>query len=180
MAMETLVLPDREPVDMASAKDWLRVTDTSEDALIADLIVAARELVELQTGRALIVRTVQETAPSVLASGALELGLVPVQLVSALSQVNISGEATSIDPNDYWLDAARSRVLWKFRPGLSAHAHFKITYTAGFGDTPDLVPGALRTAILMCVGDWFETRAIADRLPSKAQALVAPFARLKL
>lgn len=180
MAMETLVLPDREPVELSEAKNWLRVTDTSEDALVAQLIRGARELVETVTGRALITRTVQETAPCVLTSGALELGLAPVQAVSAVVQVDISGDETSIDPNDYWLDAARSRICWKSRPGQSRHGYFKVTYTAGFGDTPDLVPGALRTAILMCVGNWFEHRTADTTLPPKAQVLVAPFARLKL
>lgn len=180
MAIETLVLPDREPVDLSEAKNWLRVTDTSEDALIAQLIHAARELVEIMTGKAQITRTVQETAPCVLSSGALEFGLSPVQSLGQLVQVDVSGAETSIDPNDYWLDAARARICWKSRPAMTGHGYFRITYVAGFGDTPDLVPGTLRTAILMCVGDWFEHRTPETTLPPKAQALVAPYARLKL
>ena len=46
--------PQAEPLDLDSAKLYLRVTDTTEDEQIADMIAAARELFEQETGRKVI------------------------------------------------------------------------------------------------------------------------------
>lgn len=49
--------PVQEPVTLAEAKTHLRVTYTDDDALIAELITAARQWFEEQTYRALVTQT---------------------------------------------------------------------------------------------------------------------------
>ena len=46
--------PAAEPVTLAELKTFMRIDGSEDDALIESLIVAARELCESYTGRALI------------------------------------------------------------------------------------------------------------------------------
>jgi hypothetical protein len=53
-SVQVVTAPTGEPVDLATAKLHLRVTDTAQDAEISLLISAARSYVEHVTQRALI------------------------------------------------------------------------------------------------------------------------------
>lgn len=53
-----------EPLALQTAKDWLRVTDTAQDAIIALLISAAREYGENYTRRAWGMQTRELTLPA--------------------------------------------------------------------------------------------------------------------
>jgi uncharacterized phiE125 gp8 family phage protein len=54
MASIMLTGPAAEPLTLAEAKDFLRVTQDDDDSVVAALIASARILVEAQTRRALM------------------------------------------------------------------------------------------------------------------------------
>lgn len=61
MATELLVPPTMEPMSLDEAKDHLRVDQETDDAYITGLVIAARQLVESDTRRALLTQTWQLT-----------------------------------------------------------------------------------------------------------------------
>jgi len=56
--------PTSEPVDLATAKNFLRVTTNNDDTLISALITAAREVVETFTGRSIATKTYRQSLDS--------------------------------------------------------------------------------------------------------------------
>lgn len=69
-----------EPITLAQAKAHLRVAHDGDDALITAIIAAAREAVELETGRALAVASYEWTPDC---KGQTQLPLTPVTITSA-------------------------------------------------------------------------------------------------
>jgi uncharacterized phiE125 gp8 family phage protein len=65
-----------EPITLQKAKDYLRITDTSQDDLITMMIKGAREAIEKATGLSLIPVTV--TAVINNEDGGIELPYPPV------------------------------------------------------------------------------------------------------
>ena len=61
MIVTTLAEPAAEPVGLAEAKAFLRVTGAGEDGLVGDLVAAARAAIEDAVGLALISRTLRVT-----------------------------------------------------------------------------------------------------------------------
>lgn len=65
--MSTLVVvgqPVSEPIDLVTAKNFLRVTIDDDDLLIGLLITAARETAEVLTGRSIATKTYRQTLDS--------------------------------------------------------------------------------------------------------------------
>jgi hypothetical protein len=63
MATQLLVPPTMEPVSLDEAKEHLRVDQEADDAYITGLVIAARQLVEDDTRRALLTQDWQLTLP---------------------------------------------------------------------------------------------------------------------
>jgi uncharacterized phiE125 gp8 family phage protein len=58
MIVTTLAEPAAEPVGLAEAKAFLRITGAGEDGLVGELVAAARAAIEDAVGLALISRTI--------------------------------------------------------------------------------------------------------------------------
>lgn len=69
-----------EPITLAQAKAHLRVSHDGDDSLITAIIPAAREIVELETGRALAIASYEWTPDC---DGQTQLPLAPVTVTSA-------------------------------------------------------------------------------------------------
>jgi uncharacterized phiE125 gp8 family phage protein len=59
MIVTTLAAPAAEPVGLAEAKDYLRISGDGEDGLVGHLIAAARSRIEEAAGVAMITRSLR-------------------------------------------------------------------------------------------------------------------------
>lgn len=157
--------PAQEPVTLDEAKVHLRVDDDTEDAYIESLIAAAREWCENYQRRAYITQVRELQLDGFPRRPWIRLPRPPLQQVTAIKYVRADGTEAIFDPSLYVVDTASQpgRVLlapeasWPsvdLQPGGAV----RITYTCGYGDTPDTVPAGVRAAILLLVGHWYAHR----------------------
>jgi uncharacterized phiE125 gp8 family phage protein len=185
--MKRTVEPAVEPVSLAEAKVHLKMDGvTEDDALIAALISAAREWVERATRRALITQTWRFRSNELPSVDYIELPRPPLLAVSSFAYVDGNGDTQTWSSSNY-------SVLTDAAPGIVAVAYgmvwpsirdqqdaVTVTYTAGYGATPALVPAPLRQAILMLVGAMYGNREATSAVkvevvPFGVEALISPF-----
>ncbi len=168
--LTTTTGPAEEPVTLDRAKVHLRVDHNEDDDLITDWIKAARELSETHTGKRWIEQDLVLSLPQWCCGegdecGVLRLPVQPVSEVESVKYYATDGTLTTLTVDtDYqlWLDhfppliAAAPAKVW---PTLQA-GRMKavvIEFTAGFPSAAE-VPAAAKSAILLCLGYWYENR----------------------
>lgn len=180
MTLTILTPPAEEPVSLAEAKAFLRVTHDAEDALIGALVTAARSRIEAELGLALVSTGFTETLDAwpLMRTGAAKLSRGPLLSVD---EIRIDGEA---------LDPARYAARLATRPGLIApagaglpnpqgvHGAIEIDFTAGFGAAED-VPAPLAQAVLVLTAHAFEYRQ-GEAPVSLAEPWLRPYRRVRL
>jgi uncharacterized phiE125 gp8 family phage protein len=162
MVMTRLTAPTVEPVTLAEAKAHLRVTSSSEDAVIANLIASAREEVEAATGIAMITQDWRLYLDAWPDCGVVRLPKHPVQLVTLVTVFDAQGTPASTVPSAVNLDRA-SRPARFARPDIATSPGktmngIEVDFRAGFGSTGVDVPDGLKRAVLLLVSFWFEHR----------------------
>lgn len=154
MRVITTVPPAVEPVTLAEAKLWARVENPDEDGLMSDLIVAARERVEVDLKRALITQTKTLFLggfPS--AWSQIQLPYPPLQSVVSVAYTGMAGMPFTADPSSYIFAVGSSpgRVWLPLGSVWPITAPFpdsvQITYVCGYGDTAAAVPMTIRLAM---------------------------------
>jgi uncharacterized phiE125 gp8 family phage protein len=161
MALFKIAEPALEPVTVADARSWLRISHTSEDTLIADLISAARQDVENQTGLSLISQQWRMTMDHWPDGDKVELPRGPVTAVIAVTVYAANGTPTIAPIADYLLDMRTepARLMFEKRgnPGRRMNG-IEVDFSTGFGATGTSVPDMLNRAILLLVAHWYEFR----------------------
>lgn len=163
MSLRLITAPSVEPVSLVEAKAHLRVTGSDEDALITALIVAAREAVEHELGRALVTQTWEKTLD--MFPEAIELTNSPVQSIASVKYLDWDGIEQTLSSSSYILDnASDSRPAWLTPaygydwPGTFRTINaVKVRYFAGW-PTVLAVPQAIKQWMLLNIGHWFENR----------------------
>lgn len=150
--------PVREPVTLQQAKDHLRVDQDYEDSIIEPLIVAARQKIELDTGKPLITQTILFTnkKDAGFPVGAIDL-CANVQSISSVKYDDEDGNEQTMDAANYVLDT--SRVIARIRPAYNSEwpaarafaGSIRIAVVAGYGENEEDVPQNLRTAMLFMI-----------------------------
>lgn len=149
--------PTVEPVTLTAAKLHLRVTHNAEDALIAALIVAAREYCEGVTRRALATQTLEAYMARWPARSYMELPRPPLQSVTSVKYTDSTGAEHTL--TDYIVDTNSGRV-WLSDGGswpgetLAPVNPIKVRYVAGYTNAPE----SLKQAMLLLIGHWFLNR----------------------
>lgn len=181
--------PAMEPVTLIEARQFLRLDQTDEDALLTILITAARLMIEAASGRCLIEqpwRIVLDRWPT---GGEIRLPLSPLVRIEAARVYDLLGSAQPVATASLTLDKATDPPVIRQTgevPEIGrAHGAIEIDVAAGYGATAAAVPAPLRQAVLRLAARWFEQRGdVAGRdaqtLPAAIAALVAPFRRGRL
>lgn len=161
--------PAVEPVTLAEAKAHLRVDYNDEDALIGGLIAAAVSHFDGLgvLGRAMITQTWAQSFQYTRAWERLDIGpfqsLLSVEYYDAgnvLQTADLADFETRLD-GDHVIVGPKINAAWPSiynRPDA-----VKVTYVAGYGDTPEDIPASIRHAILLTLAHWYENReAVAE------------------
>lgn len=151
--------PPAEPVTLAEAKAHLKVSGSSEDALIGLRLTAAREWVEERLGRALVNQTWRFTLDEFPRDSVIRPPRPPVVSVTSLKYIDLAGAEQTIDAADYVARTDREPAeisptyLGTFPTPRSEQGAVRLTYVAGYGAAAADVPSAIRAAILLRLGD---------------------------
>ncbi len=160
--------PAVEPVTVAEAKAHLRVDISDDDTYIGTLITAAREWCEQYLDRTLVnTQWVMR-----FDSFPYEIELPRPPIASSGTTTAVSLTYTLGDDSTATLSTATYRVDRNSTPGvvrqlragswpgnLDDYNAVSVTWWAGYGSAGSSVPAAIRHAILMLVGFWYENRS---------------------
>lgn len=179
-----------EPISSADVAAHRRITGSDEAASEADyltgLCAAAREWAENFTRRAFVNRVVTlklDCFPRVI-----DLPKPPLVSVASIAYVDSNGSSQTVSAATYTVDTTSQpgRVYpaygedWPTDVRDQPHA-VTVTYTAGYGAGASSVPYAIRAALLMLAGHWYETRepvvvgSISTKIPFSVESLLLPF-----
>ncbi len=184
MALKLKTAPASEPFEVAELKQHLRLTDTSEDAVLATYIAAARILLEKQTNLAFVTQTYQLYLPAF--ARCVELPKPPLQQVVSVKYIDVAGAEQTVSDSVYEVDNVSRPGRLRLRAGQAWPTSAQqlnavvIEYTAGFGNAAT-VPELLKHGMKMLIGDWYESRSnvitgtIVNELPFAVGAIVAQY-----
>lgn len=163
MALKLITPASVLPVTLAEAKAHLRVDVTDDDTLITAMIMAAAELAEQHTGRAIMTQTWELTLDAF--PDALELTRTPVQSITSIIYADSTGTNQTLSGSAYALDTAddygHAYVVPAYgtswpdtRDQVNAVA---VRYLAGYASAA-AVPESIKSWIKLAVGSMYTNR----------------------
>jgi uncharacterized phiE125 gp8 family phage protein len=196
----TVTAPTGYPVSVELARAQLRVDLPDDDALIDVQIGAATALVEAYTKRQLMPATYALVGDAFPRAGVFDVPRPPLVSVTSLTYTTGAGVLETLDPAAYQVDAptgahaGRGRVVpaprtsWPIAQAGRIDA-VALRFVAGYAPDTDAitleerqrrVPEAIKVAILLYVGDFFDYRknhgvSALTELPSGAKAVLGSF-----
>ena len=147
-SIRTVTGPTHEPITLEEARVWAKfdADDTSQDAMILGIIVAARRYAENYTGRAFVQRTLELRFPY-FPSHVIELPRPPLRSVSYVRYIDVDGTEQVLggSPDEFQVELYREpgRIqplylnVWPTTYGRNVD-EVRIGYVAGYaGEPPD-------------------------------------------
>jgi len=170
--------PATEPITAQEAKDYLKISFTDDDALIALYITAAREKAEAYTKRAFITQTWEMTLDRFPYSDSISLSKAPIRSVTSIKTNDYANTQTIFDSSTYIVgldDTARISLnvgeIWPVN--LRDRQAVLVTYVAGYGNA-STVPSSIKIALLMHVSAMYYSRSLCE-MPLEVKCLLDPF-----
>ena len=162
MALRRTTDAATEPLSTADAKLHLRVTSSTDDSYIDDLVKAARQTAENELGRSLITQTWTKTLDEF--PDAIRLEYPPIIQVMSVKYYDVDGIQQTLNASQYVVDTTSepgwivpaTTVDWP--DTFDSINSVEIIYRAGYGATGADVPQSIRSWILLHVGHWYENR----------------------
>ena len=187
MSIKDLSPPASEPLDLAYAKIFLRVDNDDEDALIGDLITAARVRVEQMIRTSLITRRQVYTTDRLSDSG-FYINHGPVETVHSVKAIDKDGAEFDLLLSDVDIDLRAVpaklclREPYRWRNFGSGARQVEVEFDAGYGPGAADVPMPLRQAVMLLLAQSYEHRSSGDTppVPLMVDALLMPYRSLKL
>jgi uncharacterized phiE125 gp8 family phage protein len=160
--------PAVEPVSVSEAKAHLRVDISDDDSYIQNLVSSAREWCEQYLDRTLI--NTQWTMRLDSFPYEIELPRPPIATSGTTTAVSLTytlgdDSTATLSTTAYRVDRnSTPGVVRQLRAGtwpanLDDYNAVAVTWWAGYGASGTSVPAAIRHAILMLVGHWYESRS---------------------
>ena len=149
-----------EPVSLEEAKLHLRVSHSTEDALISSLITAARQYVEGLTSRAIVNTTFVWSVDRFPSTGVMVLPRSSVISVTSVKYYDDNGVQQTWDSSLYEVKAGDGGYIFPSPPNdwpsiQDRPGAVEVEYVAGYSDG---VPESLRSAILLYLGFLYANR----------------------
>lgn len=177
--------PMIEPVSLAEAKLFLRLTDSNQDEVVAALIKAARSRCEQVTARSFI----NTTWTAYLDCWPSTVHLTPSQLgsVTSIKYLDTAEVLQTLATSEYRVDAisepARVTPAYgKSWPSIHPVTNaIEIAYVVGYGAAASDVPEGIRAAIKILCSTWYEFReaviagTIVASVPLSVDSLLDPY-----
>lgn len=180
--------PTLTAITLAEAKDHLRVTSNDDDTYITALIKVATDMVEQITRRTLMDTTYElflDAFPPYI-----DLATGPVRSVVKIDYIDPDGNTQTLATANYKTDlkAEPARIYvanGKSFPTLSNEPNaVTVEFIAGYANEA-AVPSAIKQAMLLIVGRYYETRQdVTDRqykeVPKTVEHLLGPYRLLEV
>jgi uncharacterized phiE125 gp8 family phage protein len=189
-AIVQTVAPSAEPVSLARAKSHLRVTWSTDDDYIADLLTGAIEAAQRECGQQFVTATFKLILDDFPRSGAdecsgagrrasaLRIPLSPIVAVDSILYADSAGNSQTLDASTYAVGRFTGRVspvtFWPITNPRGLE-NVSITFRAGYGAASD-VPKDAFAAVLLILADRYENRGDAGGKDERA----IPAAALRL
>jgi uncharacterized phiE125 gp8 family phage protein len=179
VALKLITAPTVEPVALDEAKAHLRIDIDDDDLLITAMIAAARQYCENKARRSLLTQTWELTidsfpgpslmgvpfgTPYSLPGHAILLERGPVQSITSIKYTDMASTEQTMPSTDYVSDlsgepARITPIFGRIWPiNLPQIGSVRVRFVAGYGDTADTVPQAIRSWILLRLGALYENR----------------------
>lgn len=182
-------------MSLDTAKRHLRAADFDDDnSYIGALVETARSWIDAPDGwlgRALIKQTLElrlDGFGGVRSSAEIDIPFPPLISVASVKYDDTDGTEQTLDPSLYRIiGGATARLVPAFRTFWPATRNqeesVRIRFDAGYGPAEADVPAAIRHAVLLLIGHFYENReaeivglrAAAIELPTGVDALLSPF-----
>lgn len=156
--------PTSEPVTLAQAKAWLRVTRDDENAIIAALITAARRICEAKVNKSFVPRTVTAILRNDL--GNIKLPYGPVNTVTSVSD----SEDVALSSSDYNVSGIGDKRL-----GYPMWEYVKVVYTAGYSALPENFKTAIKMQLAWMYTHRGDEEINISQLSNDAKAILSPY-----
>jgi uncharacterized phiE125 gp8 family phage protein len=169
--------PWRVTVDQANelwttseVKNYLKVDDSTDDALIATMLKAARQAVESRQNISTLTKTIVQKLERFPSSykvatdyeNVIKLLVYPVVNVSSITYLDENGVLQTLAQNLYEVDTYRGiigeAVDQDFPDTYLSLNDVTITYTAGFGTAATDCPSDIRIAVLKLIANMYDNR----------------------
>lgn len=172
-----------EPITLAEAKSYCKVTGTGDDVLFTYLIRAAREELEAYTGRSFATKTIYAEWDKLPKDGKVRLPKAPVSSITSIKTIDEESTETTLTINtEYYVNGSpwptvRISAFWGTRI-----TRVRAEYIVGYGATgcPPL-PIALKMAMLKDILTQYDIREdinignISSVLSNNSKAIAAPY-----
>jgi uncharacterized phiE125 gp8 family phage protein len=185
MRSRTIVPPSLFPITVDEAKMQLRITNSTEDNFITDLIAVSTDLLQEHCHRKFLQQTMEgwldidnlmsawwdgsitAAITAIQSLRVIELPWTPTISVSSVSVFSMDDVETQVDANTYRVDAVdlgmptritlKESSIW---PGGSYRNQnsLKVRWLSGYGPAATDVPVALRAAIKQMVAYLYNNR----------------------
>lgn len=154
----------------SEVKNYLKVDDATDDALIAAMLKAARQAVEARQNISTLTKTIVQKLERFPSSykvatdyeNVIKLLVYPVVSVSSITYLDENGALQTLTQNLYEVDTYRGiigeAVDQDFPDTYLSLNDVTITYTAGFGTAATDCPSDIRIAVLKLIANMYDNR----------------------